>query len=104
MNKNITNTESWYAENIDPELDAKLDEFDGIIADTFGEEVVGIEHFIYTERTSFTTVRFERGYIGFRVVPRMVVDDTYEASTDRLRRAFEAFGIELPFWMRRMSA
>ncbi|MBR3385256.1 MAG: hypothetical protein IKG69_08685 [Atopobiaceae bacterium] len=103
MNRNIKNNESWYAENIAPALDARLDAFDATIADTFGEAAT-IEHFIYSESVSFTTVRFDRGYIGFKVTPRRVTDDTYErVGAGNLRRAFEAFGIELPYWMLRES-
>lgn len=106
MNQNITDNGSWYAQNIDPELDAKLDEFDRIIKDTFGAEVEFIRHSLWSERVSFTTVKFtDGGFIGFRVSPRKVVDDTYQLNpADRLRRAFNAFGIELPFWMLSRSA
>lgn len=104
MNKNITEN-NWYAQNMDPELDPKLDAFDQTIAETFGSEVKYIEHFIYTERLSFTKVKFNDGeYIEFSVTTKAVVDEGYQASADKLRRAYNAFNIELPYWMYRRNA
>lgn len=103
MNKNIT-TDNWYAENHAAELDAALDSFDKAIGEAFGDEVAYIKHGLWSERVSFTTVKFADGhYIGFTVTPSRVSDGGYEAMADQLRRAFTAFGIELPYWMLRES-
>lgn len=87
---------------IDPtdELIDKLNAFDKIISDTFGDDVAYIEHALWDKHVSFTTVKFANGeYIGFRVNARGVMDDTYNASTERLYRAFKAFHFEIPYWM-----
>jgi hypothetical protein len=89
---------------IDPtdELNDKLNEFDSIIAETFGDEIDHITHELWSEHISFTSVGFKDGeYIGFRVSAKMVRDDTYRASKDRLRKAFKTFDIEMPYWMYR---
>ena len=89
---------------IDPtnELNDSLNAFDGIIAETFGEEVAYIRHDLWSESVSFTNVKFENGdYIGFRVSAKTVRDDTYNASREHLRKAFKAFDLEIPFWMYR---
>ncbi len=89
---------------IDPtnELNDKLNAFDSIIAETFGDEIAHIEHDLWSEQISFTRVRLTNGeYIGFRVSAKTVRDDTYNASKEHLRKAFRAFGIEMPYWMYR---
>lgn len=99
-NANIKRTSSL----VDPtnELNDNLNAFDGIIAETFGSEVAYIKHELWSENTSFTSVKFENGdYIGFRVTAKTVRDDTYNASRERLRKAFRAFDLEIPFWMYR---
>ena len=99
MNANIK-TDNWYAENHTAELDSALDSFDKAISGAFGGEVAYIKHGLWSERVSFTTVKFADGhYIGFTVTPDRVSDSGYEALTDQLRRAFDALGIEHPYWM-----
>lgn len=87
---------------IDPTdaLNNKLNEFDSVIDETFGYEINYIKHFLWSENVSFTTVKFANGdFINFRVSSKRVIDDTYTASKEHLRKAFIAFGIELPYWM-----
>lgn len=99
MNANIQ-PDNWYTENHTAELDAALDSFDKAINGAFGDEVAYIEHGLWSERVSFTTVKFSDGhYIGFTVTPNRVSDSGYEALTDQLRRAFDVLGIEHPYWM-----
>lgn len=89
---------------IDPtnELNDSLNAFDATIAETFGDEVAYIKHELWSESTSFTSVKLENGdYIGFRVTAKTVRDDTYNASREHLRKAFRAFDLEIPFWMYR---
>ena len=89
---------------IDPtiELNDKLNAFDNIITETFGDEVDCIKHELWSEHISFTNVYFTNGdYIGFRVSAKKVIDDTYNASKEYLRKAFKAFDIEMPYWMYR---
>ena len=101
MNANI-NPDNWYSEHHTAKLDAALDSFDKTIYEAFGGEVAYIKHSLWSERVSFTTVKFADGhYIGFTVTPDRVSDSGYEAMADQLRRAFDAFGIEHPYWMRR---
>jgi hypothetical protein len=87
---------------IDPtdDLNDSLNAFDKVISDTFGDEVAHITHQLWSEHTSFTSVKFVNDeYIGFRVSAKGVIDDTYRASNERLYRAFKAFNIEMPYWM-----
>lgn len=87
---------------IDPtdELNDKLNAFDSIIAETFGDEISYIKHELWSEHVSFTSVKLTNGdYIGFRVSAKNVIDDTYDASKEHLRKAFKAFSIEMPYWM-----
>ena len=87
---------------IDPtdELNNKLNEFNSIIGETFGYEISSIKHFLWSESVSFTTVKFANDdYIYFRISSKRVIDDGYTASKEHLRKAFEAFNIELPYWM-----
>lgn len=87
---------------IDPtsELNDALNAFDATIVETFGEEVARIKHELWSENTSFTSVKLENGdFIGFRVTAKTVRDDTYHASKEHLRKAFKAFDLEIPFWM-----
>ena len=89
---------------IDPtdELNDKLNAFDSVIAETFGDEIDHIIHELWSEHVSFTRVRLTNGdYIGFRVSAKGVIDDTYNASKEHLRKAFRAFDIEMPYWMYR---
>lgn len=89
---------------IDPtnELNDKLNTFDSIMAETFGDEIARIKHELWSENVSFTSVKLTNGdYIGFRVSAKGVIDDTYNASREHLRKAFRAFGIALPCWMYR---
>jgi len=89
---------------IDPtnELNDKLNTFDSIMAETFGDEIAYIKHELWSENVSFTSVKLTDGdYIGFRVSAKTVRDDTYNASKEHLRKAFRAFGIEMPYWMYR---
>lgn len=82
------------------ELNDRLNRFDNTISDAFGTEVAEIEHALWSERVSFSRVRFTNGdYIGFRIGVNGLVDDTYHASHKHLRRAFIALGIELPHWL-----
>jgi hypothetical protein len=102
--KMITNTNIKHSAPtfIDPteELNNKLNEFDSVITKTFGDEVVSISHRLWSENTSFTSVEFVNGdFIDFRVSSKRVIDDTYTANKEHLRKALRAFGIELPFWM-----
>lgn len=96
MNANVKQT------FIDPtdELNDKLNAFDSTIAETFGNEIIRIKHELWSENISFTSIKFDNGnYIGFRVSSKMIIDDTYNASMERLHKAFRAFGIEMPGWM-----
>ena len=89
---------------IDPtnELNDNLNAFDSTMAETFGDEIDHISHELWSEHISFTRVGFVNGdYIGFRVSAKGVIDDTYNASKEHLRKAFRAFGIEIPYWMYR---
>lgn len=89
---------------IDPtnELNDKLNAFDNTIIETFGDEIDHIKHELWSEHISFTSVKFVNGeYIGFRVSAKGVIDDTYNASKESLRKAFKAFDIEMPYWMYR---
>lgn len=89
---------------IDPtdELNDKLNAFDGVMTKTFGDEISYIKHELWSEHISFTSVKLTNGdYIGFRVSAKKVIDDTYDASKEHLRKAFRAFGIEVPYWMYR---
>jgi hypothetical protein len=82
------------------DLNNKLNEFDSIIAETFGDEVAYIKHQLWNNNISFTTVKFDNGdYIGFRVCSKMIFDDTFNASKEHLNKAFRAFGIAMPSWM-----
>lgn len=90
---------------IDPtnELNDSLNAFDKIISDTFGDDVAYIRHELLSEHVSFTTVKFHANggdYIGFRVGEHRVTDDTYMADVEHLYKAFKAFNIEMPYWMR----
>lgn len=109
MNANIQ-PDNWYAENHTAELDAALDSFDKAINEAFGDEVVYIKHNLWDSRTSFTTVKLaDHSYtdftdynnIGFTVTPKGVSASGYMASIKQLRRAFDALGIELPYFMSR---
>lgn len=85
------------------ELNDNLNAFDKIISDTFGDDVAYIRHELWSEHVSFTTVKFHANggdYIGFRVGEHRVTDDTYMADVEHLYKAFKAFNIEMPYWMR----
>lgn len=89
---------------VDPtsELNDNLNAFDATIAAIFGDDVAYIEHDLWSEHISFTTVKFFANggdYIGFRVGEHRVTDDTYMADVEHLCKAFKAFGIEMPYWM-----
>lgn len=91
---------------IDPtdELNDRLNAFDATIEATFGDDVAYIRHELWSEHVSFTTVKFYANggdYIGFRVGEHGVIDDTYMADVEHLRKAFKAFGIDMPYWMYR---
>ena len=91
---------------IDPTdaLNDRLNAFDATIAATFGDDVAYIKHELWSEHVSFTTVKFHANggdYIEFRVSEHGVIDDTYMADVEHLRKAFKAFGIEMPYWMYR---
>lgn len=82
-------------------LTNKLNAFNSTIDKTFGSEIAYIEHHLWDDKLSFTFVKFENGdHIGFVVTEKMVLDDTYEASHKHLRKAFSAFGLEMPYWAR----
>ena len=82
------------------ELNDKLNAFDNIVTETFGDEIAYIKHELWSEHVSFTSVKLTNGdYIGFRISAKIVRDDTYNASKEHLRKAFRAFDIEMPYWM-----
>lgn len=99
----ITNANIKYTSLlIDPtiELNDALNAFDATIAETFGNEIAYIKHELWSENTSFTSVKLTNGdYIGFRVTAEWVCDDTYSASKDHLRKAFRAFNLVAPGWL-----
>lgn len=99
MNANI-NPDNWYSEHHTAKLDAALDSFDKAIYEAFGGEVAYIKHNLWDSRTSFTTVKFtDDRYIGFTVTSKGVSDSGYMASIQQLRRAYDALGIEYPYFL-----